>query len=231
MNWARQLSIIIPVASGDLSWRALLPDLEPLKSNSEILFASTEELEMPQAWQGIPNVRVLHSKSGRAKQMNHAAIQATREVLWFLHSDSRFTPNTLSSLETTLRNSIQGVQFFNLGFFEGPALMAVNTFGVWIRSNILKLPFGDQGFLMSGKLFQKLGRFSETAPYGEDHLLIWKAHEMGVPVKAVPGKMLTSARKYSGQGWWATTQKHLILTFMQGKQELKRIVIKRRDKK
>lgn len=224
MNWAKRISIIIPIATGDESWRGLISDLKTIKNYSEIILCGPEVIDFPKDWQELPNVRFLRASGGRAKQMNVAAAKANREVLWFLHSDSKFTSSTLASLKVLFKTKLSGVYFFNLGFFDGPPLMAVNSLGVWFRSHCLKLPFGDQGFLMEKKLFEKLGGFPEDTPYGEDHLLIWKAHEMGSPVTPIPAKLLTSARKYTQGGWWSTTRNHLFLTFMQGKQELRRIV-------
>lgn len=223
MKWANELSIIVPVGPGDESWRVLLLDLVPLKETAEILFIAVDSISLPPDWQGKDNIRVFRGLSGRAKQMNLGAEKATREILWFLHSDSKFTSHTLKALGIEIERKFQGVRFFNLGFFEGPNLMWINTFGVWIRSHCLKLPFGDQGFLMPRSVFEQLGRFNEDAAFGEDHLLIWKAHEMKIPIKPIPEKLLTSARKYLNEGWWSATRKHLILTIQQAKAEWYRI--------
>ncbi|NBY20777.1 glycosyltransferase [bacterium] len=224
MNFAKKISIIVPVGQSDESWRSLLSDLKPIRKSAEFIFCGPKALEFPEDWKNFSNVRFLRTPNGRARQMNFAAAQASRDVLWFLHADSKFTPDTLSSLKELMKREIKGVHFFNLGFFDGPPWMVINTLGVWFRSHFLKLPFGDQGFLMEKSLFEKLGGFPESAPFGEDHLLIWKAHELGSPVTPISGKLLTSARKYVSQGWLTTTCKHLYLTLTQSKQELRRIV-------
>lgn len=223
MKWANELSIIVPVGPGDGSWRSLLLELAPLKEAAEISFVTADPISLPLDWQGRDNIRLISGAVGRAKQMNLGAKEATRKVLWFLHADSRFTDHTLRALEIAMEQRFEGVSFFNLGFFEGTRLMWINTLGVWFRSHCLKLPFGDQGFVMPHSVFGRLGGFNDAVPFGEDHLLVWKAHEMRIPLKPIPAKLLTSARKYLKEGWWSTTRKHLFLTFLQGKAEWYRI--------
>ena len=223
MKLAIKLSIIIPIGPEDDSWRALLRELAPLLSKAEIIFTSSEPISLPKEWNEESLVKRMIGPLGRAKQMNAGATKATGEVFWFLHADSKFSASTLVAIDKLLQTSIEGIYFFDLSFFEGPLLMTLNRIGVWIRSRFLKLPFGDQGFIMTRQLFHHLGGFSETALYGEDHLLIWRAHQLGVPVKPIGALLLTSGRKYSDRGWFHTTQRHLRLTFQQGKVEWQRI--------
>ncbi|MSP18967.1 MAG: glycosyl transferase family 2 [Bdellovibrionales bacterium] len=223
MKLAIKLSIIIPIGPGDDSWRSLLRELEPLLSKAEIIFTSSEAISLPKEWNEDSLVKRITAPLGRAKQMNAGVTQATGEVFWFLHSDSKFSASTLVAVDKLLQKSIKGIYFFDLSFFEGPLLMNLNRIGVWIRSRLLKLPFGDQGFIMTRQVFQHLGGFSETALYGEDHLLIWRAHQLRIPVKPIQALLLTSGRKYSDNGWLSTTQRHLRLTYQQGKVEWQRI--------
>ena len=223
MQWANELSIVVPVAQGDDSWRDLLVELVPLRDFSEILFLVVDSISLPLDWQRKDNIRVIPGSAGRAKQLNLGAKEATRPVLWFLHSDSRFTFQTLLALEGAILRRSEGISYFDLGFFGGPGLMWINSVGVWFRSRFLKLPFGDQGFLMTRSTFASLGGFDPNTPFGEDHLMVWKAHELGIPLRPIRGKLLTSARKYLDGGWWPTTRKHLFLTFQQGKTEWFRI--------
>ena len=160
MKLAIKLSIIIPIGPEDDSWRALLRELEPLLSKAEIIFTSSEPISLPKEWNEDSLVKRMIAPLGRAKQMNTGATKATGEVLWFLHADSKFSASTLVAIDKLLQTSIEGIYFFDLSFFEGPLLMTLNRIGVWIRSRFLKLPFGDQGFIMTRQLFHQLGGFS-----------------------------------------------------------------------
>jgi hypothetical protein len=86
------------------------------------------------------------------------------------------------------------------------------------------MPFGDQGLVLARSTMAALGGFDESAPYGEDHLLVWAAHRGGVPLRATGARLLTSARKYQERGWLQTTSAHVLLTYRQAWPELLKLV-------
>lgn len=215
------LSVIIPVAPGDESWSGLVPDLRFLPLRSEILFVSPEMPRnapslLSRGLAGGRQVRWITAQRGRAIQLNAGAAQAKKPYLWFLHADSRIPDGALQALESSLLADPEALHFFELGFLaDGPRWMGLNERGTWFRSRFLGMPFGDQAFCLSSSRFQKLGRFDEDAPYGEDHLLVWKARQAGMRLRSTGKKVLTSARKYQDRGWWTTTSAHLSLTAKQ----------------
>ena len=72
-------------------------------------------------------------------------------------------------------------------------------------------------------MFFSLGGFPEDAPYGEDHLLAWRAHQQGVPLRCTGARLRTSARKYGERGWLRTTARHVYLTYRQALPEAARL--------
>ena len=217
----RELAIIIPVAPGDKAWAHLVADLKLLPLESEILFVCPElpPKALQHLFEGLAssrNVRWFQAPKGRGRQLN-AGIKATQKpYVWFLHADSRFTESALNKLEQSLQHNPDALHYFNLAFLDdGPALTAINTVGVWIRSHILGLPFGDQGFCLARKLFERLSGFREDVSYGEDHLFIWQARTQEISLRCTGGLIQTSARKYREHGWCATTLNHLTLTAKQ----------------
>jgi len=216
------ISVVIPVADGDRKWEDLLPDLRSLSENDEIIISSPNEdlksdvlstcLKVPLSCK----IKFVTSNKGRAKQLNQGAQASSNEMLWFLHCDSHLSKDSINVLKEKFRKQAEAIYYFNLGFDnDGPALSKLNTVGVWLRSHILKLPFGDQGFAMTKNVFNNLGGFCEEASYGEDHLFIWKAHKERTPVICVGGRLITSARKYQMNGWLSTTTHHIWLTLRQ----------------
>ena len=216
MKNAEKISILIPVGAGDESWKNLLGVLEPLRTESEFIFSAVDELNLPLHWVNQSNVKFLKSQSGRALQLNGAVKISTRPILWFLHADTSFNSNTLARLEKLIPKMGRAIYYFDLKFAgDGPKLMLINAIGVWFRSHLFKLPFGDQGFLMKRIVFDEIGPFDEAAPFGEDHLLIWEAKFNEIPIKSTGASLYTSARKYQTKGWGSTTLNHLRLTVQQ----------------
>jgi hypothetical protein len=231
VNLMVDMTVIVPLAPGETAWTALAADLALLPPGCEILLVGPEAPALPaaSAASGLASLSGrkyrlawLRAGPGRARQMNAAARAATGRHLWFVHADTRFGAAALPALGRSLRATPRALHYFDLGFSGGPSLMAVNAAGVWLRSHLLRMPFGDQGFCLERSLFLELGGFDEDAPYGEDHLLVWQARRAGVPLRCTGTRLVTSARKYQERGWAATTLRHLYLTYKQAWPELKR---------
>ncbi|MBI4238702.1 MAG: glycosyl transferase family 2 [Deltaproteobacteria bacterium] len=177
----RDISIIIPVGPGENALEALLGDLRPIEKEAELIVV-----------QG----------SSRAQQLNEGARNATRDFLWFLHADSRLSSKTLAALLGSLGENPHALHYFHLRFLpDGPPLMCINEIGCWIRSRLMGLPFGDQGFAVAKEVFETMGGFPENVPYGEDHLFVWRAMQKRVPLRCTGASLYTSARRYAETGW------------------------------
>lgn len=209
------LAIVIPVGPGDTAWQGLLPDLENVRA---VEIAIVLPNEHPCESLVLTNDRLLLavSRAGRAHQQNAGAAVTTAPWLWFLHADSRFTPETLPRLYEFIARDETVLGYFDLRFQDdGPRWTQLNALGAHLRSRWLGLPFGDQGLVLPRRLFDSLGGFDESLGSGEDHALIWRAKRAGIPVRSVGAPLLTSARKYAQHGWWRTTARHLRLTCQQ----------------
>lgn len=233
LRFLRELAVIVPVAPGDTAWVRLMADLKRLPLESEILFVGPELPPKPlkHVFDNLAssrNVRWLYSPKGRGRQLN-AGVKATQKpYLWFLHADSRLTELALPALEQSLQLQPDALHYFNLAFLnDGPALTAINTVGVWLRTHLLGLPFGDQGFCLARQIFETLGGFREDTSYGEDHLLVWQARTQRISLRCTGALIRTSARKYQEYGWCATTLNHLVLTAKQALPEWLNLLKKR----
>ena len=214
------LSVVVPIAPGDDAWRALLPDLAAAHG-AEVIFAAAHALAPADhdgitAALGSASWRWLETPSGRARQLNRGARAAKRDILWFVHADSRFAPDTLPALHAALGATSNALHYFELSFLaDGPRVMSLTALGTRFRSGVLGLPFGDQGFVVHRETFDALGGFDERATYGEDHLFVWRARRAGVTLRTTNGHLRTSARRYRERGWLRTTLRHLWLTTRQ----------------
>ena len=230
------LSVVIPIAEGDEAWKVCLPDLRSLSADDEVIISSSANLKdeffkLAAEFDLQCTCHWAPSQLGRAKQLNTGARWAKNDFLWFLHCDSRLHGDSrlLGDVINLLKEAIavdpRAIHFFDLKFLaDGPPFMRANTYGVWFRSRILRLPFGDQGFCLHRETLRYLGGFCEKASYGEDHLLIWRAHQEGVKLRAVGASLYTSARRYRSFGWVKTTMRHLFLTFKQAIPEFFRLL-------
>lgn len=236
-----RVSLVIPIGPGDLSWSPLLEDFGDLPAEVQFIFvcpASISELcgpnlalKLQQFQQSRPRQCVYWltpDQAGRAMQLNTGAMASGRDFFWFIHADSRLGENCWKELEKSVLAHPADLHYFRLGFLaDGPLGMKVNSFGAAFRSRFLGMPFGDQGFCLSRKLFKKVGMFNEELLFGEDHELVWKVRLQGAALRRVPATLLTSARRYREEGWFSTTARHLHFTFKQAFPFWKRLQVQR----
>ena len=203
------LSVIIPLGPQELSYKTLLSDLMFLPDGTEVIFVGTKGAEPPDISQDslqnqLPLLKVYYliSPVGRGKTLNKGTQVAKADFLWFLHADSRITPDTVAALYKTIGKYPDALLYFKLKWLnDGPKYMKINEICANLRSSFLGIPFGDQGFCIQKDLFYKVGQFDEQIKYGEDHLFIWKIKHHKIPIRSTGENLLTSARKYTNGNW------------------------------
>lgn len=214
-----RLSVIVPFAPYETEGEVLLEQLRVLPADCEIIVVRAGEPAPPvPAEQGNrdPKLREVTAAAGRAQQMNGGARAAHGRWLWFLHADSRLHAHTLSALQAFLAGHHDALGYFDLRYADdGPKLARLNALGANLRARWLGLPFGDQGLVLPAAWFARLGGYDEQAQYGEDHLLVWQARRVGLPLRRIGAPLTSSARKYAREGWLNVTTTHLRLTLRQ----------------
>ncbi|MEZ5537406.1 MAG: hypothetical protein R3F02_17520 [Thiolinea sp.] len=233
------LSIVVPIAPHDDSWRVLLCDLAALSAqgelaDTEVLFVGADQTglvaikdslsDYPAAFR--QQVRTECAGHSRATVMNAGAALAEGEYLWFVHADSRLEPFHVHSLRDSVSRFPAALHYFNLRFYGHP-LMWLNSLGVWLRSHWLATPFGDQALCLAKQDFLRIGMYPEEVRMGEDHALVWHALQQGMKLKCTGTALLTSARKYEQNGWLKTTGLHVYLWAKQAWPEFK-VLLKQR---
>jgi GT2 family glycosyltransferase len=216
-----RLSIVLPVGPGDYAWPSLYAALSDHAAATELLpvFADGDPQPAPAG--------ALHSSRGRARQQNTGARAARREWLWFVHADTRLTPETLPALRAFLKRDEPALGWFRLRFDADGSrglhwAIRANAAGANWRSRRLGLPFGDQGLVIPRLEFDRLEGFDTDLAYGEDHALVWRARRAGLPLREIDATLITSARRYAERGWLSTTLRHLRLTAGQAWREARR---------
>lgn len=205
------LSVIIPVGPIEEEVpQGFLQDLQHLPDGAELIFVACKQAQLVLApsCTGLSkySVKWLCTDPGRAIQMNRGAKEARGQYLWFLHLDSRFDSGLVSSLLDNLKRYPERLHYCSLAFIaDGPSAMPINALGANLRSRLLGVPFGDQGFLISKPLFEQVGGYPEAAAYGEDHLFVWYVRQQGIKLKCCAVPLSTSARKYEDKGWLKIT--------------------------
>ncbi len=184
-----KISVIIPVWHQETELNTLLKDLE--NTGAEI---------------------ILSEEGSRAKSLNVGASKATRNILWFVHADSRITSENIKGLNDSIHKNPDALHYFKLKFAEG-GLSSINAGGANLRSAWFELPYGDQALCISKRQFELTGGYPEDTPYGEDLLFVRLAKKHNVRLIEIPSYLVSSARKYQSKGWVKTSILHWYIMF------------------
>ncbi|MGR9117503.1 MAG: TIGR04283 family arsenosugar biosynthesis glycosyltransferase [Gammaproteobacteria bacterium] len=208
----KRLSIVIPVGPSDQTWRKLLEELKTFGGAPEIILSACQA--QPNECILPDNARWLSTGQGRALQLNAGAKQASRDIVWFVHADTRLTKEVGSELRRFIHTGPRKLGYFKLQFSgDGPWLTRLNAWAANLRSNLFGLPFGDQGFILHRTDFEQMQGFDERVILGEDLDFVVRIKAAGFSLCELSAMLETSARRYKHQGWLRTTFRHVWLTW------------------
>ena len=185
-----KITMILPIYNESKTIGNMLEQLENLPGDWEILFADGGSRDDTLTKIG-DRYTVLCAPKGRANQMNFAAGQASGDVLWFVHCDSRLPQDAHAQISGAVA---KGAKWgcFRIGFDRSGLFMAYNT----VMSNLRAkrgTPFGDQGIWIKKEVFDSMGGFPDL-PIMEDYE--FSRRMKGTPVCQLPGRIITSGRRY-----------------------------------
>ncbi|MBR3974183.1 MAG: TIGR04283 family arsenosugar biosynthesis glycosyltransferase [Oscillospiraceae bacterium] len=189
-----KISVIIPIYNESKTIDNMLNQLDGIPGDWEIIFADGGSHD--DTLEQIGNrYRVLSCPKGRANQMNFAAEKAIADVLWFVHCDSLLPRDAHGQIE----NAVQGGArwgCFHIGFdYDGP-FMGCNTYFSNRRAK-KGIAFGDQGIWVRKDHFIQMGGFPDL-PIMEDYEFSRRMKAAKVPITQLPGRIVTSGRRYRG---------------------------------
>jgi len=139
------------------------------------------------------------AKPGRGGQLRAGAEAARGAWMLFLHADTVLDGDWLRGVHRHLENHSDKAGHFSIRF-DSERRYARWTEG-WtnIRARWFKLPFGDQGLLISRALYDELGGFDDI-PLMEDVKLVLAIGRRRL--REIPGIAVTDAVRYEREGYW-----------------------------
>jgi len=157
-----------------------------------------------------PDIFLINSERGRAKQMNLGAQKAKGNILYFLHADS-FPPQHFDTF--IINEVINGKQ---AGCFR----MQFNSNHWWLKLAGWFTKFnwkicrgGDQSLFITKKLFDDIGGYDESYVICEDSVIVKKLYGVN-QFTVINKKLITSARRYEKNGIWKLQYHFFRIHFM-----------------
>lgn len=198
-----KISIIIPMLNEIYTLPHLLDHLLPFKHQGcEIIFVDGGSCDGSAALVELAGFKIIYAPSGRAHQMNMGAMQATGEVIIFLHADTRLPIDAIKSITFTTEHwQYQWGRFDVVIAGQSPLLKIIAFMMNW-RSRWSGIATGDQAIFIRRSLFFCIGGFPEQ-PLMEDVELSCRLRDKFQPA-CLKAKVHTSGRRWETRGVWRT---------------------------
>ena len=125
-------------------------------------FSQDDASNLANHLEALGHIPIIITKKTRAISLNEGAIKTTSDYILFLHADSKIEDDTIENLINYIKvRNVAGMYYFSLKFDQGK-ILRLNSIGANLRSFLFSLPYGDQGFCISRRLFMKTGGFPEN---------------------------------------------------------------------
>jgi rSAM/selenodomain-associated transferase 2 len=199
------LSVIIPTLNAATTLPACLAALAPGAALiQEVIIVDGGSTDVTREL--APNAIWVTAPASRGGQLRAGAAAAKAPFLLFLHADTRLSPGWPEAIETALINP-RTAYYFQFRLDSGVrAARILESIVAW-RCRLLKLPYGDQGLLISTDLLNAIGGIPNL-PLMEDVAL---AHRLAGRLRPLPAYALTSAARYEHDGWLSRPLKNASL--------------------
>lgn len=195
------LSIIIPTLNAEADLPGCLASLAPRLSvglirEVVVVDGGSRDKTILPAYQS--GARVICGCRGRGRQLRAGAVNAKGDWLLFLHADTWLSEDWAEAVKALITDGANEAGYFRLAYrsdakaarwLEGRANRRAKVFG---------LPYGDQGLVISRKLYESVGGF-EDIPLMEDVSIVRRIGKKRL--STLDAAAHTSAEKYERDGW------------------------------
>lgn len=147
--------------------------------------------------------RVIQCPAGRAMQMNRGALEASGEMLLFLHADTRLPVNWQYHVRESLsRPGVTCGAFLFQTDGNARSLRIIERLAN-MRALWFQMPYGDQALFVRTDFFRRIGGFPDI-PIMEDFEFVRRSRKQG-RVAIANAAARTSSRRWKQYGIWRTT--------------------------
>ncbi len=191
------LSVIIPTMNEAQTLPLLLADLKKWPIPLEILVIDSMSSDATCLIAKIGGAKTLQvEQANRGLQLHLGASISSGEWLLFLHADSRLPSGWPKILEEAINSDTKDpeVRFFEFRVNKKGLNIKLLELLVFIRSNWLKRPYGDQGLLIRKSLYNSIGGFKPLELL-EDLELIERISNK-IKIKSLHFPLYTNSRRW-----------------------------------
>ncbi len=204
-----RVSIVVPALNEEAQIAATIRTLQQLTGEKEIIVVDGGSSDRTVKLALAENVRVIHSARGRGPQMHAGALEASGDVLWFVHADTAPPPNALAEIGRILQDPRTVGGNFGL-LFDGGSRAARQLTAIYPLLRTLRLCYGDSGIFVRRAIYADIGGFRPLALF-EDLDLLRRLRRAG-RFAHLTCRITTSSRRFEQRNFaavwmhWTTLQ-------------------------
>lgn len=193
-----QVTVVIPTYNSEKTIENTLNSI--CKYFNKIIMVDANSCDLTIQISKKYNIKIIKSLKGRGPQLILGAEHTATDWIFFLHSDTIIKKSNIIDINQFITNTLNNnkAASFKIKF---------NTNNIWsnllgklvnIRSKYLKLPYGDQGLLISRSFYKNIGGY-KNIPIMEDVEII---RNIGFRnIKILNSYIITDAARFENQGW------------------------------
>lgn len=200
------LTVVVPALNEAAALPALLAALRTGLRGvpHEVVIADGGSTDATAAAAPAAGARVVAAPRGRGRQLAAGAEAAAGDALWFLHADARPDAPLLAEVAGLAQAHGAGrpltAAYAGRLAIDAPGLAyRALAAGANLRTRLARLPYGDQGLLLSRAHYRAAGGYPPW-PLMEDVALARALRAAGVPVRLLGGRVSVSARRWERDG-------------------------------
>lgn len=205
------VSVVIPVRNEAARLPLLLADLAtaPADLLGEIWVVDGGSGDGSPGLARLAGAQLLHSPAGRGVQLQRGVAACSGPWLLLLHADTRLPRGWPAEIQRAIRHDAEAAWAFPLAIeAAGPALRLVAALST-LRSRWWRLPYGDQGLLLSRQLYARSGGIA-ALPLMEDLEFVLRLRRLA-PIRLLRLPLRVDGRRWRRLGVWRTTWRNALL--------------------
>lgn len=210
------LSVLVPTYNERDTLPFLLRDLAGLRASYEVVVADGGGSDGTARLAAEQGAVVVDGERGRGTQLAAAAKAARAPVLCVLHADIRLPAATLAAIDAYAAAPLASALAFSLAIDGAGVALRLIAAGANARSRLFHMPYGDQGLLMTRRMYDEAGGY-RPVPIMEDVLIVRAlARSAGIAISAEC--VVVSARRWKRDGPWRRSLRNtaLLTAFLAG---------------
>ncbi len=205
------ISVVIPTLNAGRGLAETLLALAPASIDGlvkEVIVSDGGSDDATLAIADDAGARIVSGEKGRGAQLARGAALARGDWLLFLHADTVLEPcwagQARAFIDAGPDRTPDRAAVFSLAFSDPGLGARAAAAGAMFRTRLFRLPYGDQGLLISRAHYDALGGFCDM-PLFEDVDIIDRINLRGgrKAITVLPAKAVTSPVRYRRDGYAA----------------------------